>query len=75
MIWFFLSSIFLVATVAALFLQKEFVYRFFDLSDGGSFADDIESLGNFSFEKLGFGNEIVFIDGVANGNQQPIQIL
>ena len=32
MVWFFLSSIFLVATVAALFLQKEFVYRFFDLS-------------------------------------------
>ena len=58
----------------ASFGRGYFFNRFFDLSDGGSFADDIESLGNFSFEKLGFGNKIVFIDGVANGNQQSIQI-
>lgn len=32
MIWFFLTSTLLVVTIAALFLQKEFIYRFFDLS-------------------------------------------
>ncbi|ENW80850.1 hypothetical protein F909_02138 [Acinetobacter sp. ANC 3929] len=32
MIWFFLTSTLLVVTIAVLFLQKEFIYRFFDLS-------------------------------------------
>ncbi|MCH7393224.1 hypothetical protein MMP66_02890 [Acinetobacter dispersus] len=32
MIWFFLTSTFIVVTIAGLFLQKEFIYRFFDLS-------------------------------------------
>ena len=32
MIWFFLTSTFGVVIIASLFLQKEFVYRFFDLS-------------------------------------------
>lgn len=32
MIWFFLSSALVLMTITALFFQKEFVYRFFDLS-------------------------------------------
>ena len=32
MIWFFLTSTFGVVIIASLFLQKEFIYRFFDLS-------------------------------------------
>lgn len=32
MIWFLLTSSLVVVTVASLFLQKEFIYRFFDLS-------------------------------------------
>lgn len=32
MIWFFLSSAMVLMTITALFFQKEFVYRFFDLS-------------------------------------------
>ncbi|USA54090.1 hypothetical protein NDN13_02505 [Acinetobacter sp. C32I] len=32
MIWFLLASSLVVVTVASLFLQKEFIYRFFDLS-------------------------------------------
>ena len=32
MIWFFLTSTLAVIIIASLFLQKEFVYRFFDLS-------------------------------------------
>lgn len=32
MIWFFLSSALVLMTIIALFFQKEFVYRFFDLS-------------------------------------------
>jgi len=32
MIWFVLASSLVVVTVASLFLQKEFIYRFFDLS-------------------------------------------
>ena len=32
MIWFFLTSTLVVVTVASLFFQKEFIYRFFDLS-------------------------------------------
>ncbi len=32
MIWFFLTSTLVVVSIAALFLQKEFIYRFFDLS-------------------------------------------
>ncbi|MGV0885559.1 hypothetical protein V6760_01650 [Acinetobacter venetianus] len=32
MIWFFLSSVLVLMTITALFFQKEFVYRFFDLS-------------------------------------------
>ena len=32
MIWFFLTSTLAVVIIASLFLQKEFIYRFFDLS-------------------------------------------
>lgn len=32
MIWFFLTSALAVVTIASLFLQKEFIYRFYDLS-------------------------------------------
>ncbi|RPE30552.1 hypothetical protein EC846_2258 [Acinetobacter sp. BIGb0102] len=32
MIWFFLTSTLAVVTIASLFFQKEFIYRFFDLS-------------------------------------------
>ena len=32
MIWFFLTSTLVVIIIASLFLQKEFIYRFFDLS-------------------------------------------
>ncbi|OEC84662.1 hypothetical protein [Acinetobacter sp. YK3] len=32
MIWFFLTSTLVVVTIASLFFQKEFIYRFFDLS-------------------------------------------
>lgn len=32
MIWFFLTSTLAVVTIALLFFQKEFIYRFFDLS-------------------------------------------
>ena len=32
MIWFVLACTLVVITVASLFLQKEFIYRFFDLS-------------------------------------------
>ncbi|NIE97162.1 hypothetical protein F3J02_11845 [Acinetobacter sp. Tr-809] len=32
MIWFILTSILVVVTIASLVLQKEFIYRFFDLS-------------------------------------------
>ena len=32
MIWFFMTSTFGVVIIASLFLQKEFIYRFFDLS-------------------------------------------